>query len=82
MHSPRTDRVRKIVLEAGPQHLGQWRHHRRDLVADFQRAFGEAPGDVLGVALMTDSDNTRSTATAWYGDIHMESPARPAGPVR
>lgn len=75
--SPRTDRIRKIVLESGPQHLGRWRHHRRDLAADYQRAFGEAPGDVLGIALMTDSDNTQSTATAWYGDIQFERPARP-----
>lgn len=74
LHSPRTDRVRKIVLESGPDHLGQWRRHRRDLAADFQRAFGEAPGPVLGVALMTDSDNTGGQAQAWYADIALLPP--------
>lgn len=82
LHSPRTDRIRKIVLESGPQHLGQWRLHRRDLAADYQRAFGEAPGDVLGIALMTDSDNTQGSATAWYGDIQFEGPARSVSPDR
>ena len=37
--------------------------------ADFELAFGEAPGALLGIAVMTDSDNTQSTAQAWYGDI-------------
>lgn len=67
--SPRTDRVRKIVLDAGAQHLRQWRLHERDLAADYQMAFGERPGDILGVALMTDADNTGGRAMAWYGDV-------------
>jgi hypothetical protein len=71
LHSGRTDRVRKIVLEAGSQHLGHWRHYERDLAADYRRAFGEEPGALISVALMTDSDNTRSSAEAWYGEIHI-----------
>jgi hypothetical protein len=67
--NPRTDRVRKIVVDSGSEHLGQWRDHRRDLVADFRRAFGEEPGPLLAIAVMTDSDNTHSTASAWYGPV-------------
>ena len=77
LHSPRTDRVRKIVIESGAGHLGQWRRHRRDLAMDFQRAFGEAPGNVLGVALMTDSDNTGGRAEAWYADIELQTQFSP-----
>jgi hypothetical protein len=69
LHSARTDRVRKIVLDSGSAQLGRWRDHRRALAQDFQRAFGEAPGPLLSVALMTDADNTRSTAQAWYGPV-------------
>ena len=68
----RSDRVRKIVLESGPAHLGQWRSYERDLRADFRRAFGEDPGALIGVAVMTDSDNTRSRAEAWYGPISFQ----------
>jgi len=65
----RSDRIRKIVLESGPAHLGQWRSYERDVRADYRRAFGEDPGALIGVAVMTDSDNTQSRAEAWYGEI-------------
>jgi hypothetical protein len=68
----RSDRVRKIVLESGPAHLGQWRSYQRDVRADYRRAFGEDPGALIGVAVMTDSDNTRSRAEAWYGEIRFQ----------
>ena len=68
----RSDRVRKIVLESGPAHLGQWRSYQRDVRADYRRAFGEDPGALIGVAIMTDSDNTRSRAEAWYGEIRFQ----------
>jgi len=38
-------------------------------IALYELAFGEAPGALLGIAVMTDSDNTQSTAQAWYGEI-------------
>jgi len=70
--NPRTDRVRKWVVESGPAHLQQWRQYQRDVRADFEKAFGEAPGALVGLAIMTDSDNTRSHVRAWYGDIQLD----------
>ena len=67
--NPRTDRIRKIVVESGPARLGQWLHYERDVRQDFERAFGEAPQALQSVAIMTDTDNTRSQARAWYGRI-------------
>lgn len=69
--NPRTDRVRKIVVDSGAQHLGHWRSHRRDVAADFRLAFGEDPGALVSLAVMTDSDNTSSTAAASYGPIDL-----------
>jgi hypothetical protein len=66
---PRNDRVRKIVVESGAKHAKQWRKYRRNLKDDFKLAFGEAPGRMTSVALMTDSDNVGGIAKAWYGDI-------------
>ena len=37
-----------------------------------EKAFGEAPGHLVGIAIMTDTDNTRSHAKAWYGDIRLD----------
>lgn len=68
----RSDRIRKIVLESGAARLGQWQSYERDVRADYRRAFGEDPGTLIGVAVMTDSDNTRSQAEAWYGEIRFQ----------
>lgn len=70
--NPRTDRIRKLVLDSGTEALGQWRDHVRDVRADFVQAFGEEPGPLRAVALMTDTDNTQSRLTAWYGSLNLE----------
>lgn len=70
--NPRTPRVRSIVVESGPGHLNQWRQYRRDVRADFVKAFGEEPHALIGMGLMTDADNTRSRAQAWYGPISFD----------
>jgi hypothetical protein len=78
--NPRSDRVRKIVVDSGPEGLRRWRDHRRDLSADFRRAFGEAPGPLRSVALMTDSDNTRGRARTWYGEVVLHPRAAAEAP--
>lgn len=81
--NPRTDRIRKLVVESGKQGLGRWLDYERDIRADFERVFGEPPGALLGVALMTDTDNTRSTAHAWYGTLRLQPQlAQTAPPVQ
>ena len=68
---PRSDRIRSIVVESGPARLGQWLAYDRDIRADFEAAFGEAPGMLAGIGVMTDSDNTASRALAWYGPVRL-----------
>ena len=70
--NPRTDRIRKLVVDSDVANLGQWRDHVRDVRADFRLAFGEEPGPLRLVALMTDTDNTESQLTAWYGALRLE----------
>ena len=74
VRNPRTDRVRKLVLESGPARLDQWIDYERDIRADYERVFGEPPGALVGLAIMTDSDNTRSQARAWYGPLQLLPP--------
>lgn len=70
--NPRSDRIRKIVVDSGPLELRRWRDHRRDLAADFRLAFGEAPGSLISMAVMTDTDNNRATARTWYGVVELK----------
>ena len=70
VHNPRIDRIRKMVV-AGPGG-GQTRHLiDRDFRADYERVFGRPPGRLIGIAIMTDSDNTQGRARALYGPIEV-----------
>ena len=66
-----TSRIKMIVVDSGWENLGQWHKHQRDLAADYKLAYGEMPGEVIGIALLTDTDNTKSETRAFYGDIEL-----------
>ena len=67
--SPFTRQLRKVVLQSGPDAIGQWRLESRDVAADFRQAFGfEAPA-VTGVSVGNDTDNTDDRVTSWFGDV-------------
>jgi Protein of unknown function (DUF3047) len=66
-----TDRLRMIVIESGSANLNQWQSYRRNVYEDYKQAFGEEPPRVSGIAIMTDTDNTGETATAFYGDVRL-----------
>ena len=67
--NPHTDRIRKLPLESGPNKLNRWMDYERVVRADFVKAFGEEPGVLTSISIMTDTDNTKSIAHAWYGPI-------------
>ena len=47
--------------------------HTRNVLEDFRQAFGTDPPLITGVAIMTDTDNTGESATAYYGDLVFRS---------
>jgi hypothetical protein len=61
-----------IAVQSGPARAGEWLTERRDILADFRRAFGEEPPRIGAIAIMTDTDNTGAAATAWYDDLRLE----------
>jgi hypothetical protein len=73
IRSPYTERVRMIVVESGAQRVGQWVSVRRNVVEDYRRAFGEEPGDIVGVGVMTDPGDDYSRRRGFYGDITLRS---------
>jgi hypothetical protein len=73
--SPYTDRVAMIVVESGDGSAGAWVVEQRNVIDDFKAAFGHAPGRIVGIALMTDTDNTRSRSVTYYGNIRFMSSA-------
>jgi hypothetical protein len=75
-----TSRVRMVVAGSGNDRLGQWEHFERNYVEDFRRAFNEAPGRLVGVGILTDTDNTGESIEAFYGDIELRRPAKSPPP--
>ena len=66
---PHTQRLRMIVVASGAANAGKWMTLSRNVVEDFKRAYGEEPGALTEVGVLTDSDNTGAKVDAWYGDI-------------
>ena len=64
-----TARAMMFVVESGAKRIGEWVEVERNVYEDYKRAFKEEPPPVLGIAVMTDTDQTGEAATAWYGDI-------------
>ncbi|MFN3596802.1 MAG: DUF3047 domain-containing protein [Rubricoccaceae bacterium] len=69
--NPFTDWVQMVPVRSGPAGLGQWHTETRNVAQDYRAAFGEDPPNIVGIAIMTDSDNTRGRVVAYYGDIRM-----------
>ena len=69
--NPHTDRIRKLPLESGTGKLNRWMDYERVVRDDFVKAFGEEPGMLTSISIMTDTDNTKSVARAWYGTVSL-----------
>ncbi|MDH5536467.1 MAG: DUF3047 domain-containing protein [Betaproteobacteria bacterium] len=69
-----SDRVRIVVVESGADRVNRWVDFERDLRRDFLAAFGETPPAITAIAVATDTDNTGTAVTAWFGDITLNKP--------
>jgi Protein of unknown function (DUF3047) len=64
-----TDFAQMVVVESGEKKVGLWVHEERNIYNDYKEAFGEEPPLINGLAIMSDTDNTKERVTAYYGDI-------------
>ncbi len=71
IRSPHSGRIRMVVAARGVDGVGEWRDFTRNIVEDFEKAYGEKPGKLIGVGVLTDTDNTGEAVEAWYGDIRL-----------
>lgn len=67
--SPIYWRSKVVVLQSGPQSDGEWRQETINFYQDYKTLFGFEPGEVQGIAVLTDSDLTHSVAEADYDDF-------------
>ncbi len=71
--SPYTSRVKKIVVDADPASVNQWKSFERNIYDDYKRAFNEEPTRISGIAIMVDTDNTGEKAKSRFGDITLSA---------
>jgi Protein of unknown function (DUF3047) len=69
-------RIKMLAVSVDDKGIGKWQSFSRNLVEDYKRAFGEDPGNVVSIELLSDTDNTSSDSEAFYGDISV-GPAKP-----
>jgi Protein of unknown function (DUF3047) len=69
-----TSRIRMIAVSSDDEGAGRWQSYRRNLADDYRRVFGEEPGRVTAIELMTDTDNTGAVAETFYGDLTLAAP--------
>jgi len=68
--NPFTANSMMVSVESGTKHAGQWRSYKRNVRKDFKHLSGKDVTHIEAVAIMTDTDNTKSDAKASYGDIY------------
>ena len=73
IESPYTSDVMAVVVASGERNIGEWQQYRRNLVDDYRHAFGEDPGEIRAISLISDTDNTKAQVSAWYGAITLEA---------
>ena len=67
--------LRYVVVRDGSDNLGQWYTEKRNIYEDYKNLLkdvkcAEPPGITLGVELYINSQNTKSTAESYIGDIY------------
>ncbi len=70
--NPFTEKIIMIAVESGPGLARHWISEERNVLEDYRRLFKAEPPKISGIVIMTDTDNTKSRAVAYYDDIALK----------
>jgi len=68
-----TGKATMVAVESGEDSVGEWVEEKRNVLDDINNLLGIDATRIDAVAIMTDTDNSRQSATAYYGDIFFTS---------
>jgi len=68
-----TDKATMVAVESGEDLVGEWVEEKRNILDDIKLLLGIDATRVDAVAIMTDTDNSKQSASAYYGDIFFTS---------
>jgi hypothetical protein len=66
-----------LAVRSGDTHSGQWQYETRNVLKDLQSYLQKSFTHIDAVAIMTDTDNSGQSATAYYGEIYFSDSAAP-----
>jgi hypothetical protein len=69
--SPYSSDTKIVVLRNQTSSRATWFSEKVNVYEDYKRLFGHDPGRVQAIGIMSDSDNTQSTAVAHYRGIQV-----------
>jgi hypothetical protein len=69
--SPYTEKARIVILEKGRQRIGEWVEESVNVLDDYRKTFGKDPPATAGLAVMSDTDNTGTSAVAYLAFIEV-----------
>jgi hypothetical protein len=67
-------RIRMIVVDGDQSPSNEWVVFSRDVVGDYEDAFGGPAPRITGIAIAIDTDDTGETAGAYFGDVALDCP--------
>ena len=72
-HSPYTKKSIDYVLSSTKNNLNIWVTVKANVKEDFMKMHGIEVSDISGVAIMTDTDNSKLKAISYYQDIYFSA---------
>ena len=72
--SEKSGTVNYVVVESGSAKLGRWITEQRNVIEDFKKIYGAEPDTPGVVSISIDSDDTRSSAEAFVGQLLFRRP--------
>ncbi|MCF8055990.1 MAG: DUF3047 domain-containing protein [Desulfocapsa sp.] len=69
--NPYTSLAMIIPVSSGRESVGNWLKYERNILTDYRAAFGEDPPAMATIGIMSDSDNTGESATAYIDYIRI-----------
>jgi hypothetical protein len=67
--SPFNQNTKLIVLQSGSKNVGHWLTETVNVREDYLKVFNAVPPPVVGIAILSDADNTESRAVADYDEF-------------
>lgn len=68
-----TDNATMVAVQSGDERVGEWVQEKRNVLDDIKNLLGIDATSIIAVAIMTDTDNSKQSASAYYGDIYFTS---------